>query len=499
MDRTSLERQSGAGDTPDSESADAGDELPVWLKWSILVCILLSVVFLAVAYVYPYVRSPVEPVEQGPAWKQTANSIIDTALDGETRNIPELIGYLDSGEPPVRRNAEWALYYMTGLPWASKPEVCRTWWKAHGKAVMDGEKPSEPRPEPEEFARERRPEEVNVDRYFQLLSPRRLMITGPNTSLTYERGLVNKNQDRSLRIYPPDVLPYRAYKYGKEIPASVRQKNNISRKRAKIPVHLQYGPSVSMVYVEWFRASSPDQALRKEFLEFSVLGRNQDTLAPGKSMGVRKPFPVHPPADLFDHGPHALVRLTLDGRDLLAKRTDEKVRIRFDDMSHTVHLFRPNPVHVPGYTDRELAKLKRKAEKHGYRLKRAERVRAGAFTASTGIRPEETTASAGQGTGSAWTTGSGTPQKPRTMAASPSDFETNRLIYDQTFSWGQVEVECCKRARKDDHRLSDIHGYAGSHASRKKAQSVMNRYAGRRWILVFEEAPEEASESSSSE
>ncbi len=484
-----------------SSSSETDDDIPVWLQGAILICILLSVAFLLVAYLVPKMRSSSGPHPQKSEWKQTANKIIETALEQETNNIPELIGHLESSNTAIRRNAEWALYYMTGLPWASKPDLCRTWWNEHGRAVMNGEEPTEPRPEPEEFPRVRPPTELNVSRYFELVSPYRMMISDSNAAIRYERGLVNNSPEEPLRIYPPDVLPYRAYRYGRNIPASVREKNNISWKMAKIPVHLQYGPSVFMVFVEWFRAGSMEKVFRKEFLEFSVLGRNTKTLQPGKRMGEQKSLPLRPPSKLFEQGPHALIRLTLDGRDVLAKRSNEKMRIRFHDRSHTVHLFRANPDRVPGYTKQELTKLKRTGREHGYQLERAERVRVRAFTDSTGIRPEETPATSETSTRSSWTTGSGTLQKPRTVAGSTSHFERDRLIYDQTFSWSRMEEECspCEPDPQGSHRLHEIRGYAGSYSSSEEARRAIDRHSGRRWVLVFKPMPKDDGAPASSE
>ncbi len=464
-------------------SSTSSEEIPTWLRRTLLVSFMLSAVLLIIAYLYPQIRSfNDDPPSRLPDWKDRANEMIDYALSGGYERVPDLLEGLKSRHPKIRQNAEWGLYYVTGLPWAEKTKQCLKWWKKYGSMVKNGKDPPKPPPGHDTFTRSVPPQQANLDVFFNLISSNRVVLKREGVLAHYEVGIVNKNNQTPIKIYPPEKLPYRAYRYRPKIPESITKKYKVPDTMGRVPVHYQHGPSVALVLAKWY---DPGQSLtrpvRNEFLEYTVLGRGKQFLKAGRIKGTRNRFPIRWDRDLMSmKGPHVVVRLTLDGRDLLigyGKKNEKKIRISFRDITHVLKLFRQNPDQVPGYSKRRLTSLKSSADGRGYTLHRAERMLVGVPDGKTSSDP---------GTGTGGKPGA-SPSNPRAFAAYPKDLGEGTLIYDPVYGWGTIQSPCkpCKKAYKEKQLLSRIDiprtTEEGEGSEQTPAQTSLNR----RWILVF--------------
>ncbi len=494
--KTGKDDASDTAESPEEGGGTAGDvnEFPPGLRWAMIVSILLSVVFLVVAVYQRYGGGAGGGTELA-RWKKQANAMIDIALNERWEEVPRLLAALDHSNARIRRNAEWALHHLTGLPWAGQPEVCRRWWTSHGEAWMAGKAPSSPPPEPERKFQNLSPEEAGVRTFFRLRSARRVYVSEEPYVISYELGVRNTGE-KPFRILSPERLPYRAFRYGADVPDAVQREYNLSRQMARIPVHLRYGPSVANVSLAWFRPSALEQPVRDEFLEFTVLKQIQRTVSPGESLRIRRRFPVLPPDDLLSDQPQAIARLTFARRDLLMERDGTRVRVPIGGRSIMLKLFRRAPKSVPGYTESELSTIKRTAQDHGFELERAERMRVSGISRTSGSNENETGTPPGDTNNAGGQNKNNSPSRPHTIAAGFSDVSKGKLLYDSRLGWGLVKASCrtCRGDQRERNLLSKVRVYTGELSPETRSDTVVEQSNRERWVLVFR-ARTDASES----
>jgi len=479
-----------AADDPDQGREDAPEPLPDWLRYTLLGTFVTSGILLLIAFVYPRLRSVPSGNTSGsalPDWKKQANRMIDVAIEDGMDGVPELLSGLNSTHPKIRQNAEWGLHHVTGLPWADKPDRCREWWKQYKDRVRQGESPPASPPSSPRFPRRHPLSKINLEVFFNLLSSGRVTLTGGRILANYEVGIVNRNEHTSVRIFPPDKLPYRAYRYRPSVPAKIARKYNVPETIGNVPVHLKYGPSVALILIKWYDPGrSLSTPVRSEFLKYNVLGRGGDVLKPGQMKSTRSQFPIRWDSELMtDAGPHVVARLVLDGRSLLlGYGTDRKKKIRgtFRDVSHVLKIFKEQPESVPGFADERLKSLRTQARREGYRFVRAERMTVGGYvTGPSGERTPVDPGSADQRIGPS-------PSDPATSAADSDDLARNTLIYVQELGWASVQESCsrCSKMLKQKRLLSRVEVRLPASAGAPNP-GPSGTPSDRRWILVFEQ------------
>lgn len=142
-------------------------------------------------------------------WRDRANAAIELGRLKVRRTAPDLVKRLKDPSHEVRKNCEWALAQVTGLPWGQREGPAPDWWNKYGKDfVLGNPTPMLPRVEVPPVTKPARYLEVSArleeDRVYNL---------GDTDDMMMVIVTLRNKTDKPLFVLHPPWEEYSAYEY----------------------------------------------------------------------------------------------------------------------------------------------------------------------------------------------------------------------------------------------------------------------------------------------